>query len=146
MLALAAHHATAHYPRRILAGLALNILAFSLLALSTAVGDAGAAGAYFAFLMLVVGVASLATGLAQNGVFAYVAAFGERGAGGGGGGRYMQGIMTGQAVAGVLPCAVQIVAVLAAAGGKGGGGRGARGVFFDGGGGGGGGGAALCGF
>lgn len=40
--------------------------------------------------------ASLATGLCQNGVFAYVAGFGR--------GEYTQSIMTGQAIAGVLPC------------------------------------------
>jgi equilibrative nucleoside transporter 1/2/3 len=39
---------------------------------------------------------SVATGLCQNGVFAYVAGFGKE--------EYTQGIMTGQAIAGVLPC------------------------------------------
>ena len=71
--------------------------------------------AYFAFLMVVVFAASAATGLCQNGVFAFVAGWGtgEGGAGGAGGGVYTQAIMTGQAVAGVLPCVAQIVSVLA---------------------------------
>lgn len=59
---------------------------------------------YFAFLMIIVFTASLAAGLCQNGVFAYVSGFGV--------GEYTQGIMTGQAVAGVLPCLAQIFSVL----------------------------------
>ena len=54
--------------------------------------------------MLIVFSASLATGLCQNGVFAYVSGFGI--------GEYTQAIMTGQGVAGVLPCVAQIVSVL----------------------------------
>ena len=54
--------------------------------------------------MLVVFTASLAAGLCQNGVFAYVSGFGVPG--------YTQAIMTGQAIAGVLPCIAQIVSVL----------------------------------
>lgn len=54
--------------------------------------------------MLTVFTASLATGLCQNGVFAYVSGFGVP--------EYTQAIMTGQAIAGVLPCIAQIVSVL----------------------------------
>lgn len=54
--------------------------------------------------MLMVLTANLATGLCQNGVFAYVSGFGVP--------EYTQAIMTGQAVAGVLPCIAQIVSVL----------------------------------
>lgn len=54
--------------------------------------------------MIIVFIASLSTGLCQNGVFAYVSGFGE--------GIYTQGIMTGHAVAGVLPCVAQIFSVL----------------------------------
>ncbi|KAI4138195.1 MAG: hypothetical protein L6R39_006917 [Caloplaca ligustica] len=57
--------------------------------------------------MLAVFTASLATGLCQNGVFAYVAGFGVP--------EYTQAIMTGQAIAGVLPCIAQIVSVLSVA-------------------------------
>jgi equilibrative nucleoside transporter 1/2/3 len=45
-----------------------------------------------------------ASGLCQNGIFAYVSGFGQP--------QYTQGIMTGQGVAGVLPCIAQIVSVL----------------------------------
>lgn len=58
--------------------------------------------------MIIVFIASLAAGFCQNGVFAYVSGFGE--------GKYTQGIMTGQAVAGVLPCLAQIFSVLSVPG------------------------------
>lgn len=54
--------------------------------------------------MIIVFIASLAAGFCQNGVFAYVSGFGV--------GKYTQGIMTGQGVAGVLPCLAQIFSVL----------------------------------
>lgn len=54
--------------------------------------------------MVIVFIAALAAALCQNGVFAYVTGFGK--------GEYTQGIMTGQAIAGVLPCVAQIVSVL----------------------------------
>lgn len=54
--------------------------------------------------MLIVFTASVACALCQNGLFAYVSSFGTS--------EYTQGIMTGQAVAGVLPCVAQIVSVL----------------------------------
>ena len=54
--------------------------------------------------MLMVFGSSLATGLCQNGVFAFVNGFGVP--------EYTQGIMAGQGVAGVLPCIVRIVSVL----------------------------------
>ena len=57
--------------------------------------------------MAIVFTASLAAGFCQNGVFAYVAGFGMA--------EYTQAIMTGQAVAGVLPCIAQIVSVLSIA-------------------------------
>ncbi len=84
--------------------LILNIVAFTLLALSTVLFRSVSPGAYFGFLMTIVFTASLATGFCQNGVFAYVSGFGM--------GEYTQAIMTGQAVAGVLPCIAQIISVL----------------------------------
>ena len=54
--------------------------------------------------MVIVLTASVACALCQNGAFAYVVGFGKR--------EYTQGIMAGQAVAGVLPCVAQIVSVL----------------------------------
>ncbi|KAK4949292.1 hypothetical protein LTR10_011909 [Elasticomyces elasticus] len=104
VLVLARLQANASYPKRIISSLIINMVVFLLLALFTRVFlDIGAQG-YFGFLITAIFSTSLATGLCQNGVFAYVAGFGEA--------RYTQGIMTGQAVAGVLPCIAQIVSVL----------------------------------
>jgi len=96
--------AGASYPSRITASLILNIITFTLLALSTILFRHVSAATYFSFLMANVFAASLATGLCQNGIFAYVSGFGN--------GSYTQAIMTGQGIAGVLPCIVQIVSVL----------------------------------
>ena len=95
---------SALYPRRIIASLYLNIVGFTLLAISTTLFRSVSAQGYFGFLMVMVFTASLATGLCQNGVFAYVSGFGVP--------EYTQAIMTGQAIAGVLPCIAQIVSVL----------------------------------
>ncbi|KAL8735121.1 MAG: hypothetical protein Q9166_000997 [cf. Caloplaca sp. 2 TL-2023] len=95
---------SASYPQRIVASLCLNIVGFTLLAISTTFFRSISAQGYFGFLMVIVFAASLATGLGQNGVFAYVSGFGVP--------EYTQAIMTGQAIAGVLPCIAQIVSVL----------------------------------
>lgn len=93
------------YPWRITLSLLLNCVIFTLLAFSTVVLKDISVRGYFAFLMVMVFGASLATGMNQNGVFAYVSGFGRE--------EYTQAIMSGQGVAGVLPCIVQIVSVLA---------------------------------
>lgn len=103
MLILTKLQKNASYPYRIASSLCINIICFTFLALSTLVTTS--TGLYFGFLMLMVFGANFATGLIQNGVFAYVSGFGRS--------EYTQAIMTGQAVAGVLPCLAQIGAVLA---------------------------------
>ncbi|OJJ44107.1 hypothetical protein ASPZODRAFT_72475 [Penicilliopsis zonata CBS 506.65] len=95
----------ASYPRRIKLSLLINIIIFALLAFSTILMKNAVVGTYFGFLMLMVFGASWATGMNQNGVFAYVSGFGRE--------EYTQAIMAGQGVAGVLPCIVQILSVLA---------------------------------
>lgn len=105
MITLSKLQKNASYPKRISSSLIINIICFTLLALSTTLFWNVSAATYFAFLMLMVAAASLATGLIQNGLFAYVTGFGRA--------EYTQGIMTGQAVAGVLPCIAQIASVLA---------------------------------
>ncbi|KAF2751151.1 nucleoside transporter family [Sporormia fimetaria CBS 119925] len=104
MIVLTKLQARANYPKRIMVSLAIQSVVFTLLALSTRVFLDVSTGGYFAFLMIAVFSASLATGLCQNGVFAYVAGFGRE--------EYTQGIMAGQGIAGVLPCIAQIVSVL----------------------------------
>lgn len=108
MLVLTRLQANASYPKRIVSSLVINMAVFALLAASTAIDTS--AGVYFGFLMVMMFCTSLATGLCQNGVFAYVSGFGEP--------KFTQGIMTGQAVAGVLPCIAQIVSVLSVNGGE----------------------------
>lgn len=93
------------YPWRITLSLMMNCIIFTLLAFSTIVMKDVSGRGYFAFLMVMVFGTSLATGLNQNGVFAYVSGFGRE--------EYTQAIMSGQGVAGVLPCIVQIASVLA---------------------------------
>lgn len=94
----------ASYPWRITLSLLLNCAVFTILAFSAVVMTDSSPRTYFAFLMVMVFGASLATGINQNGVFAYVSGFGRD--------EYTQAIMGGQGVAGVLPCIVQIFSVL----------------------------------
>lgn len=96
----------ASYPRRIVLSLLINTIVFTILAFSTILMEDVAARTYFEFLLIMVFGASMATGISQNGVFAYVSGF-ERG-------EYTQAIMAGQGVAGVLPSIVQILTVVAA--------------------------------
>jgi len=86
----------ASYPKRILASFLINIATFTLLTLSTVLWRDVSPKTYLGFLLTMVFASSLATGLVQNGLFAMVNGFGRP--------EYTQGIMTGQAVAGVLPC------------------------------------------
>ncbi|EIT76226.1 nucleoside transporter-domain-containing protein [Aspergillus flavus] len=92
------------YPKQITVSLLINIVIFTLLALSTGLLKNASIGLYFSFLMLMVAGTSLATGMNQIGVFAYVSGFGRP--------EYTQAIMAGQGLAGVLPCIVQILSVL----------------------------------
>lgn len=93
------------YPWRITLSLLINSFIFTLLAFSTVVMTDVSVKGYFVFVMIMVFGTSLATGLNQNGVFAYVAGFGRE--------EYMQAIMSGQGISGVLPCIIQIISVLA---------------------------------
>jgi equilibrative nucleoside transporter 1/2/3 len=104
MLILAHLQNKANYPRRILAALVLNLVVFALLCLSTKVITNVSATSYFVFTLLMVFSTSVATGLAQNGGFAFASSYGRK--------EYISAILTGQAVAGVLPSAAQIISVL----------------------------------
>lgn len=103
MIVLSKLQKNASYPKRISASLVINAICFTILAISTLVKTS--AGVYFAFLLVAIFAASLSTGLIQNGLFAFASGFGR--------GEYTQAIMTGQAVAGVLPPLTQIISVLA---------------------------------
>jgi equilibrative nucleoside transporter 1/2/3 len=104
MIILTNIQARASYPKRIVVALIINIGVFLIMTLSTKLFVDTSATGYFAFLMIQIFISSAATGLMQNGIFAYMASFGRE--------EYAQGNMTGQAIAGVLPCVVQIVSVL----------------------------------
>ncbi|CAI7619862.1 unnamed protein product [Penicillium glandicola] len=103
--ALAKLQKNASYSRRISFSLLMNSIVFTILAFSAVAMTDSSPRAYFGFLMVMVCAASLATGINQNGVFAYVSGFGRE--------EYTQAIMGGQGVAGVLPGIVQIFSVLA---------------------------------
>lgn len=105
MLILGQLQAKASYPRRILLALAINIVVFSLLCVSTIAFRTVSSPVYLTFTLLMVFSTSCATGLCQNGAFAFASSFGRP--------EYIQAIMTGQAVAGVLPSVAQILSVLA---------------------------------
>ncbi|KAL6229974.1 hypothetical protein BDW75DRAFT_234790 [Aspergillus navahoensis] len=96
---------SASYPRRIFLSLMINICVFTLLAFSTLVLKDASVSVYFGFVMVMVFGASMATGINQNGVFAYVSGFGRE--------EYTQAIMSGQGVAGVLPSLAQMLSGLA---------------------------------
>ena len=104
LLVLTKIQQSASYPFRINTALTINIVVFSLLTTSAATFLDASPAAYFAFLLLAVAAAALAAGLFQNGAFAFAASFGRP--------EYMQGLMTGQAVAGVLPPVAQVTMVL----------------------------------
>lgn len=105
MLVLTHRQSNASYPYRINLGLGINAVIFALLTASTAVFlDSTSPVEYLIFLLLMVAATAWATGLIQNGTFAFAASFGRA--------EYMQAIMAGQGVAGVLPSATQVISVL----------------------------------
>jgi equilibrative nucleoside transporter 1/2/3 len=105
MLVLANLQSKASYQKRIAGALVINIVVFGLLALSTTYFRDVSAGVYLWFILTMVFGTALATGLIQNGAFAFAAGFGRP--------EYIQAIMAGQGVAGVLTPIAQIVSVLA---------------------------------
>lgn len=103
MLLLTKLQKGANYPKRISTSLVISTAVFAVLSVSTLIKTS--AGAYFGFLLVAIFLTSLATGLIQNGLFSFTTGFGRS--------EYTQAIMTGQAVAGVLPPLAQIIAVAA---------------------------------
>lgn len=94
----------ANYANRVKLGLVINTAAFAALLLSTSLFRNISPDAYLAFLLIDVCFAALATGLFQNGAFAFAASFGRS--------EYTQAIMVGQGFAGVLPALAQMISVL----------------------------------
>ena len=104
MLLLQNKQSSASYPYRINAALLISTSAFTLLTLSTVLWTGVAPALYFVFLLFMVGSSALACGLIQNGAFAFAASFGRT--------EYMQALMAGQGVAGVLPPVAQVITIL----------------------------------
>ncbi|TGJ82200.1 hypothetical protein E0Z10_g6543 [Xylaria hypoxylon] len=95
-----------HYSSRVYLGLCINFFVFALLAVSTAVFLQVLPSQYLGFILVMATSSSLASCLIQNGAFALAASFGRP--------EYMQAMMAGQGVAGVLPAVAQIISVLVA--------------------------------
>ncbi|KAI1202592.1 putative nucleoside transporter protein [Nemania serpens] len=106
MAFLANKQHSASYPFRINSALYLNVVVFVLLTLSSTLFLDANPTTYLAFLLLMVALTAWASGLMQNGAFAFASSFGRP--------EYMQAIMAGQGVAGVLPSLVQVISVLVA--------------------------------
>ncbi|PFH58400.1 hypothetical protein XA68_13717 [Ophiocordyceps unilateralis] len=94
----------ASYTFRINLALVINTIVFALLTCSTALFLDASPAVYLVFLLLIVAAASWATGLSQNGCFAFAASFGRP--------EYTQALMAGQSIAGVLPAVAQVATVL----------------------------------
>ncbi|KAJ3520897.1 hypothetical protein NM208_g13532 [Fusarium decemcellulare] len=105
MLILTNIQYSASYPFRINLALVINIITFGLLTASTVLGLGASPTTYLVFLLLMVAGTAWAAGLIQNGAFAFSASFGRP--------EYIQAIMAGQGVAGVLPPIAQVFTVLA---------------------------------
>lgn len=105
MLILTNIQYSASYPFRINLALIINVITFALLTASTVVGLGVSPTVYLVFLLVMVACTAWAAGLIQNGAFAFAASFGRP--------EYMQAIMAGQGIAGVLPPLAQVSTVLA---------------------------------
>ncbi|ODA78820.1 hypothetical protein RJ55_06204 [Drechmeria coniospora] len=104
ILILAHSQHTASYPFRISLALITNSVLFALLTCSTQLFLDASPRAYLAFLLTIVACSAWATGLIQNGAFAFAGSFRRP--------EYMQALMAGQGVAGVVPAIAQVVAVV----------------------------------
>ncbi|KAK3504682.1 nucleoside transporter-domain-containing protein [Neurospora crassa] len=105
LLVLMNIQSSANYPLRIKASLIVTIAVFGLLTISTVAFRNVSAATYLVFLLLMVGASAWASGMLQNGAFAFAASFGRP--------EYTQAIMAGQGVAGILPPLAQMVSYLA---------------------------------
>jgi len=106
MTILAKKQHSASYPFRIKLGLGINAVVFILLTISSKYFLNVTTTTYLIFLLFMVFLTAYASALLQNGGLAFVASFDRP--------EYMQAIMAGQGVAGVLPSLVQVVSVLLA--------------------------------
>ncbi|KAI1180568.1 nucleoside transporter [Nemania sp. FL0916] len=104
MITLANSRSMGRYSFRINLALYINAIVFALLTVSTTTFLNATPGQYLCFILVMVASTAWAAGLIQNGAFALTASLGRP--------EYMQAILAGQSVAGVLPPVAQIVSVL----------------------------------
>lgn len=104
MLILTNIQSSASYSFRINLALLINIGIFTLLTASTAAFLDASPRAYLGFVLAMVASTSMAAGLLQNGAYAFTASFGRS--------EYMQALMAGQGVAGILPPLAEVTTVL----------------------------------
>lgn len=105
MLILTNIQTSASYPFRINTALVIDVALFGLLTASTTCFLDASKPLYLAFALAMVCGSAWATGLIQNGAFAFAASFGRP--------EYTQAIMAGQGIAGILPPLAQMLSVLA---------------------------------
>ncbi|PMD12011.1 hypothetical protein NA56DRAFT_57547 [Hyaloscypha hepaticicola] len=98
-------HQQPAYRARLKAALCAYVAVAALLMLSTIGRYHVRAEIYFPFTLAMVVVTAVANGLSQNAAFAFAAGFGRT--------EYAPAIMTGEALAGLLPSVIEIVSALA---------------------------------
>jgi solute carrier family 29 (equilibrative nucleoside transporter), member 1/2/3 len=104
MIILTNTQSTGNYSSRVYSGLYINLFIFALLTASTTIFRDISPGQYLGFILVMAASSSWASCLMQNGAFA-LAASSDRP-------EFMQAVMAGQGVAGVLPAVAQIISVL----------------------------------
>ncbi|KAI2642910.1 nucleoside transporter [Xylaria nigripes] len=105
MTVLANKQNSASYPFRVSSALYLTIAVFTLLTISCKVFLDVTAKTYLVFVLAMVTLGALACGLMQNGALTLASSFKRP--------EYLQAIMAGQGIAGVLPSLVQVTSILA---------------------------------
>jgi equilibrative nucleoside transporter 1/2/3 len=95
---LAAQHSRPSYTRRLSAALITYVTVATLLMISTFSIFNVSAKIYFIFALVMVTITAIANGLSQNAAFAFAAGFGRT--------EYAPAIMTGEALAGLLPSTI----------------------------------------
>lgn len=88
------------YTKRLLVALVAYLGVATLLMLSTISSLTVGATIYFVFALAMVTITAIANGLSQNAAFAFAASFGRT--------EYAPAIMTGEALAGLLPSTIGI--------------------------------------
>lgn len=109
MLLLIRLQKNANYPFRLFSSLLLNVVSFLPLALACLLWTTGFGKTYFVFILVITFISATSTSLSQNATFSYTNEYDHEKSL-----VYIQAVMTGQGLAGILPSLVEVVAVLSA--------------------------------